>query len=178
MGLFTLDEAKAFLNMDVTRTDSDAELQGFIDASGEVLEVLAGEVVASRTVTETVMMGAPTRRVALRRVPVVSLTSIVSLDGIRTWDVADFDVAETGVVTVIGGPWLSGEVRFTLVAGYETPPARYVKAAQMVLKHLWRSQRSDLGGRRGFGGDDESIVVAGYSIPRAAVEIVGPKVLV
>jgi len=181
--IVSLADAKQHLNMSATSTKDDEELRGFIEAATEVVEELSGEVVVRRTVIER----KPLRggRVALSYTPVVSLTSIAATDGTLTSDQAGWDVdPDTGILTALPGAtaWY-GDAVFTYIAGPAIIPARYTRAALMILKHMWESQRSQVGssrnpiGGQSRGGDDDNFVYSlGYAIPRAAAELLPPRI--
>lgn len=182
--IVSLADAKAHLNLPASSTTNDEELRGWIEACTEVVEELAGEVVVRRTVVEARTFDHVTARFALHAVPVISLTSITDLNGSATWTAGGFHVDPgTGVVSMLtSGSPLHGLVQLTYVAGYQIIPATYTRAALMVLRHLWSTQRAALGGsarstRLGGMEGDDSMMIAGYSVPRAAVELIGPPVV-
>lgn len=169
--IVSLADAKRHLKSLTTAVDED-ELRGIVEATGEVVEILAGRVVVRRTVVEwRTVFG---REFALSSPPVVSLTSIVDVDGVRSWVASAYQVdAASGVVYApLGVPPVSGRVQATYVAGMPVVPARYSRAALVIIKHLWDTQRassSSRSGRSGTGGAE--VMVAGWSVPRAAVEM-------
>lgn len=177
--IVSLADAKKHLNMAAADTKDDEELRGFIEACTEVVEELAHEVVVRRTVTERrELHGRPT--FALHSVPVISLTSVTDPLGGSSWSPSDFQVdPATGIVDVLAGasaPW--GLTQLTYVAGYQLIPAAYTRAALVILRHLWESQRAALGGgqRTRLGGAaEDTVTVAGWSVPRAAAELIGPS---
>jgi hypothetical protein len=64
------------------------------------------------------------------------------------------------------------------VAGAESVSRRLAGAARIILRHLWESQRASIGaGKRTRAGlvDDSMQLVAGYAIPRAAADLIGPR---
>lgn len=185
--VFSLADAKAHLN--ITSTTNDEELRGWLDVATEIVEQLAAEVTARRSITErfqadcwpalSVSRYWSTSSLVLTYRPVLSLTSVTSLDGTVTWDVNNLDVdPSSGIVRVLSGRALSGPLRVVYDAGYEVIPARYVGAAKIVLRHLWETQRAAVGGaKRSRAGmvDDNMMLVAGYAVPRAAAELIGPS---
>jgi hypothetical protein len=69
-------------------------------------------------------------------------------------------------------------LRVVYQAGSTSVPARYTGAARIILRHLWESQRASIGaGKRTRSGmvDDSMQLVAGYAIPRAAADLIGPR---
>lgn len=72
--LVSLADAKAQLNFRPGYTTDDAELQGFIDAATPLVEDIAGVILPRTIVGETYDGGV--RELALRSVPVISITSV------------------------------------------------------------------------------------------------------
>ena len=176
--VISLADAKAHLGMSATSTTFDEELRTWIEATTEVVEAAAGCVVARRTIVERrAMRGQPT--FALQSTPVISLNAVTDVNGFLSWpDTSGFHVdGETGIVDVLLGTVPPcGPTLFTYLAGSAIVPARYTGAAKMILRHLWETQRAGLGGptRRVGGGEaDATVMVAGYSVPRGAVELIG-----
>lgn len=77
-GLVSLDDVKTHLHIDLTDTDQDAELQGFIDAATPIIEDVVGPVVG-RVFTE--WHAANGDLVLLRRRPVISISSVTEYAG-------------------------------------------------------------------------------------------------
>lgn len=176
MSIVTLAEAKAQLRIDLDDTSDDTELQAYVDGITQVIEQYKREVIEQRTVTEDIEVHHATRRFRLWNVPVISIESVESVDGLRTWDPAVMRVSPSGLVRILSGPALSGFVTVTLSAGYETPPQNYVQGALVTLQHVWETR---LG-----GGAVHSAVLGpeeehrydprySYSIPRKALEWLG-----
>lgn len=179
--IVSLADAKVHLNLAAASTRDDEELRAFIEACTGVVTNLTGEAVSRRVVVETRTFDRCTYRFALHTIPVISLTAVTDLNGSTTWDVARLHVnTTTGVVSTLdGGSPLHGLVQLTYLAGYQVVPAVYTRAALMVLRHLWSTQRASLslGGprRTQLGGmEDNTMMIGGYSVPRAAVELIGP----
>jgi hypothetical protein len=107
----------------------------------------------------------------LRNVPVLSLTSVVSADGATTWNVADLQPdVETGCITVVSGPALTGSVDVTYQVGMVVVPDDYRLAAKIIIQHLWETQRGTMGVQ--LGGDNEPYMAGrGFAIPRRALEL-------
>ena len=177
--IISLADAKAHLQMSATATTFDEELRGWIEATTEVVEDAAGCVIARRTIVERRSMRG-FARFALQRTPVISLTSVADVYGLMTWsDTSGFDVdGETGIVDVrLGTVPPCGPTTFTYVAGSPLVASRYTGAAKTILRHLWETQRAGVGGpgRRvgAAAADGDTVMVAGYAVPRAAVEMIG-----
>lgn len=178
--IISLSDAKAHLNK--VTDESDEEIRSWLEVTTEIVDELAGRVTARRTVTEThTIYGCGyTDRLALTWAPVLSLTSVTAVGPTSVvWSVGNLDVdPRSGMVQVLSGPLLSGTVRIVYVAGSESIPARYTGAARIILRHLWESQRASIGaGKRGRSGmvDETMQLVAGYAVPRAAAELIGPR---
>lgn len=152
--IVSLSDAKAHLNK--TAPDDDEELRPYIVTAGEVIEDHLGEKILPQTVREVRTLHHTTDRMVLGFAPVISLTSVATIDGRLIWNVADLDADEpTGIVRVLLGPHLHGDIRVVYVAGRAAVPERYKMAARMVISALWELQRPDTGGRRpvlGAGG--------------------------
>lgn len=171
--------AKKYLNMNPDRDTDDDELGEFIATAVELVELVRREVVIPIEVTEThdAIGGA----VLLDRVPVLEVLAVTGEQGRGPWPVDQLTVAhEVGKLTsrevALGGP-----VTVHYRAGRESVPALYRQATKVILAHLWQTQRRPLGGGgTRFGStaaaDSESLTVAGWSLPRAAVELLGPPV--
>ncbi|MDJ0461557.1 hypothetical protein [Streptomyces sp. H27-C3] len=171
MPLLTLADAKA--QLDIDSSSHDTELLAYIEAITPVIERHTGPV-ENREVTE--MLNAYGTRLALTKVPAVSLASVTPvLTGGLALDVADLALdGEAGVVrrldggTFHGGPWT---VVYT--AGRGTVPATINLAARILLQHLWRTQ---YGAARGGGGADDynsndPVPGFGYAIPNRVLEL-------
>jgi len=107
--------------------------------------------------------------------PVISLTSIVSWDGLTTWNAADMRVSPSGVVRVMNGPWVCGLVDVTYQAGYASIPERYKQGALIILQHVWETQRG-VGNVRAAvtGPEDVYDRRLEFTIPQRAREWLGP----
>lgn len=175
--LISLAEAKAHLNM--TSSTHDDELRAFIEASTKAAEDHRDEVLVRRT-----FIHHTDRRqcssLVLPRVPVVSLTSVATVDAATTWDVADLHVDGTsGRVTVESGPLLDGHLRVTYVAGYPIVPAAFTLAVKIIVQHLWETQRGPQGATRFAGTIDDASLLRFRSInvfvPPRAQELLGDR---
>lgn len=174
--ILSLADAKAHLN--ITSTSHDAELRGWIETTTRCVEHFTGPVVR-RTVVEThaSLPRGGARAVALYGGgPVIELTTVASvLTGGTSYDVADLDVDETGVVRRLDGGRLVGPLRVTYVAGRPVITANITSAARVILQHLWRTQHPSGSGRPQLGTDDyavtEPIAGIGYAIPNRALHL-------
>lgn len=177
MALVTLEAVKAQLNISASDTSEDVELQGYIDAATAAVETQLGQIVDPRTVIDQLDFASGVTVFVLRSTPVISLTSIVSLDGTQTWTVTAptmYVDSASGCVTVLSGPPVKGSVLATYQAGYTSVPANYRLAALIIIQHLWETQRGAMGVQ--LGGDTDNYVAGrGFAIPRRAIELLGPQ---
>jgi len=166
-----LEAAKRQLNISQDDTSLDDELQLYVDAVGAAVEKARGETIDRRTIVAE-EVAARRSSFLLASVPIVSITSTVSVDGSQVWDPSDLRVdASSGMVTVASGPAVSGAVLVTYTAGYDPVPAHYQLAALIILQHLWETQRGVMG--VSLGGDGEPVMMPGFAIPRRALELLG-----
>jgi hypothetical protein len=186
--LVSLADAKARLNIDATDYSNDEELRGVVEAATLVVERHLRQVVARRTVAEQVTVsrltgvgGYWTGVADLSYTPVLSVTSVVSVDGLTTWPAINLTLlgSQLWAATGLG---LSGELVVTYVAGYAVVPANYTQAALEIIAHLWSTQRLSSLGPRPFGGfgqaneqDLPGLAAMGFAIPNRAVELLGPR---
>lgn len=145
-GVVSLADAKAYLNIRVDGFDD--ELRGFLSSAVERVERHLGEVLPRRTVSEVATASRYGGWVLLSSRPVISLTSVVGVDGVPVWNVVDLDVrGDLGVFTARVGPRLCGDLKVVYTAGQPIITAVQRDAVLMVLEEYWRTQRSRLGGR-------------------------------
>lgn len=177
MAILTLGDAKAQLNIQASDTSEDVELQGFVDAATAAVEKQLGQVVDPRTVVDQFDFAGNVQSFMLRSVPVISLTSLASLDGAQTWNVSPSVMrvdGASGLVTVLSGMPVVGSVLVTYQAGEAAVRANVRLAGLIIVQHLWETQRGTMGVQ--LGGDSETYVVGrGFAIPRRAIELLGPQ---
>lgn len=169
----SLADIKLHLNIATTTTTHDEELRTYIEAATLVVERHTGRALIRRTYVEyhTVCRA---RTLVLDHCPVISLTSMQTVDGLTTWTVGNLHVdPTTGLVTVTAGALLDGHLQVTYVAGQTVLRANEVLAARIIVQHLWDTQRGSRGGPRA-GGVDDTTMVAGYAVPNRALELLGP----
>lgn len=175
--VISLSDAKAHLNKTSTVTVDDEELRPFIEAAGDVIERHTGKTIARRTVVER-KTESYSSQLWLSHRPVISVTSIATLDGLTTWPVTStyLDVnPDYGLITRLTGNYWHGNLLVTYVAGMSVIPANYAMAGRIIVQHLWQSQRGQRGGPR-VGGMDPGIpglAPSGFAIPNAALELLG-----
>lgn len=97
--LVSLADVKNHLNIKAENTDNDGELQDAIDTASDVVESIVGSL-ARRTVTET-YSGNGTPGLALRRPPVISVTS-VTVEG-AVLDPSGYSLSDAGVLYRVSG---------------------------------------------------------------------------
>lgn len=173
----TLAEARAHLNQSEQQSDGDkAELERFISAASASAERWTHRVLAPRDVVEVHDVGRDPV-VFLRSRPVISLGA-VTIDKSRPSETVAADAElrpDTGELRV---PRAAGrQITVSFRAGMDPVPDQYRVGVLMIVAHLWRTQRRPLGQQSRFGGqnaDDESVMVAGFAVPRAALEMLGP----
>lgn len=182
-GPLTLAEAKQGLN--ITRTDSDDELAGWLVAATELVESVVGPLTA-RSVTE-VHPASEGAAIYLRQTPVISVESIERRwDSSPLWLPADVEVEPlSGRLTVNAfyegsGAWAGwGGVRVTYTAGRAQVPESIRKAIIIVLDHLWTTQRGWQSGAPGLRGqlpaaEGGAPIPAGYALPNRAEQLIEP----
>jgi hypothetical protein len=182
LSILELYEAKAALGIADDDTDADDELLGYVDAITGAIESYKHEIIAQRTVTQRLKLcGRDTFR--LWSVPVISLTSLVSLNGTVTYDVGPTKMyvdPDSGLVDVIAGPMPTGKCKAVYEAGYAVVPANYRQGALITLQHVWETQRGV--GTVEMGVDshgDYNPRFSTYTLPRRALELLGhPRPLV
>lgn len=182
--IVSLADTKEQLN--ITSTGNDEELRKMIEASTAAVERHLDMAVVRRTVVERRNLGNPApcrdpgvlQKFTVTKKPVISLTSIVSADGLTTWDTNNMRATDAGVVEVLAGAVVWGPVDMTYVAGLLVIPANHTEAAKNIIQHLWQTQRGSMGGPRPGGMDTSGLgfTSIGYSIPNAALEHLGERV--
>lgn len=195
MPIVALADAKAQLNFRAGYVTDDVELQGFIDAATPIVEDIAG-VILPRTITaETYDGGGPV--IALRSVPVLSVTSVVEYLGTSAYTLTSqpqgaaspnnygYELVDPlrGILGRRGiagdlTPFLGGQrgVVVSYVAGYQTVPANVRLGALRLVQHLWQNSQNGMGGTGGLppfnpGMEMPSTMVAGYAVPNDVVQI-------
>lgn len=172
--LISLGEAKKQLNIPVTTTSDDLELEDYIDTITAVVEDITGPMIR-RTIVETLWVTGPT--VVLGYAPVITLTSVAAAQtGWTAPLLADLIVdGPTGILRwAAGGYGTVGLMTFTYAAGRTVIPAAVGLAGRIILAHMWETQHNADGGRPAFGRDDLPQPGLGFSVPNRAVELLEP----
>lgn len=168
----SLDRIKKQLNIDAQDTGNDDELKGVLAAvlaPGGPLEQHTGEVFEPDVFVERVVPSHRDGLLRLRRKPVIDVTSVTSLDGETSYDVSDVVIdARLGTVELASLP--ARGVVVTYEAGWETLPANYAEAAEIIVQNLWETQRGQLGSPE-FGAG--ATVMSG--MPNRALELLGGR---
>ena len=173
--LISLAEAKKQLNI-ATSTADDEEIRDWIPVATPIIQRHTGKTLIRATKVWRRRDTHWTDTLYVYR-PLISLTSIASYDGSVTYPVGASDVdvdTDTGCLTSLTSGW-RGRLKVTVVAGAAVVPANYAAAARIIVQHLWTTQRGTKGGPR-VGGMQDSMGVnmAGFAIPNAALELLGP----
>lgn len=185
MGLCTLAEVKLQLN--ITGTTDDTELQSYIDAVTGPAEAYVRGPIVQRTVTDEQHRPNGACEIILHNAPVVSISSLVEYAGASalTYTVVstpasagsftvilDKPLAAVTRVTAAGEyPFVGGIVYVTYSAGYASVPAEANLAARIIVQHLWETQRGAMSGPT-FGGDDTSTPPGfSFAVPNRAREL-------
>lgn len=177
--ILSLADAKRHLK--ISTTTHDAQLREWLESTTESVEAYTG-VGPRRTVTEDhEIPPSGARMLALRRTPVISVTSAVGIltDG-SSYETADLDVnSSTGILRRLDGGRLHGPLRITYVAGRQQIPASLTAASRIILQHLWRTQYGNSRAAGALGGADDYAVTEpvpgfGYAIPNRALQLMEP----
>lgn len=168
--LVSLADTKRHLNLD--GTEFDEELRSMVEAATATVEDIVGPVVV-RTVTE-VQTGGPL--LVLNSPPVIALQALAAIrTGGSSYQVADVDVDPvTGIVTRLDGLAFNGPLRAIYTAGRPIVPASIAQAGEIIIGHLWETQRGHSVSRPGFGDEDLVPAAAGFMVPRRAMEMLAP----
>lgn len=150
-GIVGLDEAKNHLNIPLTTTRSDTEIEGMIAAATDKIEHRCGPVLR-RTVVERVRHNGG-RAIWLREPPgpggnpyitVSSVTGVTT--GLSAITPADLDVDPIGRVAYISGSrFASGDYVWTYLSGRTSVPAGLRQAALNYVKGSYETQRAAAG---------------------------------
>lgn len=158
---------------------SDDDLRTFIAAATVAIEDHIGKKLIRRTITAERNYGVDGVLI-LQRSPVLSLTSVSTLDGATTWNVNDLDVdGDTGIVTSLSGPRLVGNLKTTYMVGMRVIAANHLMAARFIVEQLWQTMRPFAGNANLPAGaledslDSRAGGLVGFAIPNRALELLG-----
>lgn len=184
LGIVSLDEVKAHLNIPATNTTNDEEIRRFMDAASDLAENYVGCVLGRKTFVNEKYSG-NTDIIRLNNPRAISITSVYE-NGVLL-DPAAYVLDYTGQrltrVTTgsLSGPnyfgiWAPGaqNIVVSYVAGFVNPPASAKQGVLEIIRHLWQTQRGPTAvvGRNQSG--DDFVQGATYSLPRRAIELLDP----
>lgn len=171
----TVPEAVAHLNAAGLSEDDQDELGRFVLAASGAAERWKREVIAPRNVVE--QHDIPANGVVfLRAYPILASTDVeVTVGTDDPVVVTDLDPTIGRLVTFTG---VGQRASIAFRAGWDPIPEEYRAGVLMIVGHMWRTQRRPLGQQSRFGGgntDDDTQMIGGYAVPRAALELLGPR---
>lgn len=174
--LMSLAVMKQQLGMDPDYTADDDELRMKLAAITSAIEDYKSEIIVQRVISEDIeaIEWPFQKKIRIASVPIISIISITSLDGLTTWDPANmrFD-KNTGLVRVMNGPPVIGPTTWVVKAGYQVIPYQYIEGAKVLLSHIWESRRGP-GGTGGVVGPEELADFRHYTaLPRKAMDWLG-----
>lgn len=179
--ILSLADARRHLRYAPGDTSDDEQIREWLETITIGVEHFAGACCRRTVIEQHDIPGIGSGVLALRRTPVLSLTSLSAvLTGGTSYLAADFAVDRaTGVISRLDGARIYGPLLVTYVAGRTVIPANLSSAARIILQHLWRTQ---YGASRGLssigGGDDYSVTEPmpgfGYAIPNRAMQLLEP----
>jgi hypothetical protein len=173
--LYVIALADAKDHLGITSSEDDDELRRTIEAATAVVEWKVGPVVA-RTFVDLVPCGGYS--IWLPHRPIVSLTSVVPVTTGGAADAAgelDFDPGSGRVWRMDGGPVQPGQ-RWTYVAGRVEVQANVAEAAEIIVRHLWETQRGGANTpARILGAEPTTLIPSlGFAVPNRAIELLAP----
>lgn len=176
----TLADLKEHLKMSPDASDDDGQLQQTLEAAtgaceGEVGPILHREVTERVTGTGGALLASRPRLAAVTQVTAV---------GGATWTTDDLDSDTSGVIRLLSGCFPRGRYDLTYTSGMAADSADIdsdIKLAVLIVAgHMWETQR----GRQARSGfipgegvtpvDQGALIMAGYSLPRRALELLKP----
>ena len=181
-GICTVAEAK--LQLGKTASADDTELQSYIDSVTAPIEHLVGPVMSA---TETEWHLPETQWLFVRRLPMVSITTVTAYEGTtaRTYTAAA-DPSAAGSYTYLleagqgkltrlttggGESCWDGRVKVVYTVGYSTIPTDLNLAARIIVAHLWRTQNGGAGLPSLSDEPEVEVEGFGYAIPNRAREL-------
>lgn len=154
----------------------DERIREYLEAATSLCEDHCGIKLRRQTVVEVHDGGEP--YVFLQSMPVQSVATVTENGTVVAASGWVLD-AQCGLLwrgsTTGRSYWAPGaqNVSVTLVAGAADPPVQAVQAVRLTLSHLWATQRGATGAprRTGAAGEDYAAGGTGWSLPRAAAEL-------
>jgi hypothetical protein len=184
IGIVSLDEVKAHLNIPSTNTGLDEELRRFMDAAQDLAENYVGCVLGRQTFTNELYDG-NTDLIRLRSPRAISITSVYE-NGLLLDPIAyRLDPSGQRVARVttgsISGPNYFGifapgveNIKISYVAGFINPPPAAKQGVLEIIRHLWQSQRGAMNVTTRNQSGDDFYPASTYSLPRRAMELLDP----
>jgi hypothetical protein len=181
--IVSMRDAKEHLNIPLDRTDDDRELLGFLVAVTAVVENHIGAVLRAE---QTTTFDGGLDSIVLPVTPILSVTSVTESG--TAVDASGYSLdAASGVMRRLSGGrpigWRAGigNVVVDYVVGRTSVAANVSRAALIILKHMWETQRNAGGGRPGLASevsDPATYVVnpSSFAIPYRALELLGKPV--
>jgi len=169
--LVSLADFKTHLN--ITSTTNDEELRRMLLSASDLAERVTGRIFRLTTFTEAHDGG--TSAIRLRRLPVVSLTTVTESGSTITSSGYTLD-ANAGVLyrgsSTAPMEWTAGQrnVSVTYVAGEGDPPQTAYDLVLELGRHMWRTQRGAMPSAMGSG--DDYVPGAAYALTYRARELV------
>lgn len=172
---FVVPLAQALRKLRLTNPSVDDidDVREYMAAATAVIERHRGEVVAPRSVTDFVEGSG--RSLILPHTPVISLGTVTRLDGAGI-DTAGLVVVKpnAGIVRYRSSGWFTGLHEVTYTAGRTVIPSNYVRAALIIIEHLWQTERPFATGMDGAYDDSMTLVRGmGFAVPNRALELLG-----
>lgn len=178
IALFSLSDAKRFLNEPLVDTTNDAEIEDMVNVVTEIVESKVGPVVP-KTYSEKVQSG---QSLPLRHGPIISITSITPWMlgvGAETVSPSQVTINNEGWCLDRNIGFWRGPYNVTYLAGRTSVSYSILMGGKDILDHLWETQRGSSLVGPGAPRDDEAFSVFGrtYTVPRAVLEMLHPQAI-
>ncbi len=172
--IIPLAEMKKLLGIDATDFTDDIAIRDMLASVTQALEDYKNTITERYELGILGWLGGP--RLRLLNTPVISLSTLIAESpGTTVWNTANmYAEPDTGIVTVLSGPAVSGRVIATYTAGFQVIPRRYIEAGKTLFQHLWEARRGP-GGVSGIIGAEELGDYRHFTgMPRKVTEMMGP----
>lgn len=181
VGIFSLDDARAALNIPAGVTTFDAKIMQYVRSITGFVERYCGPVNV-RSFTERVYGGGIS--IALSHIPVVlapmQINQITALTPVLTYGLV-YDISvlsvdfRSGMVRHTAGlPFIYGPYDATYSAGRTIVPDELLLGSEAILKHQWEQERGGAAKTGSYGSDDVTIMW-GFAVPNRALEMLEPQ---
>ena len=190
VAVLPIQDAKAIINLPLTDTSMDDEIQSFIATIETSIEGYTGGPIVNRTISnERQVLDASYTVLLVRQRPLVSVTSIVSVASGEPIDISafgglDLDPNAGTIRRKLGYPfygpyftWLPS-MYVTYVAGWGTTvPAAITTAAKIIFQHMWTSHHGPAT-RPQMGPASPMVTIPGFgfAVPNMAAELLNGTV--